>query len=156
MSVIDDTLRTYFKKRLSDMKEEIGTREYNFKEKDIDKFCELISDTNPIYLNKDLGKIIPPSYIMNMTNVVFQQFFIKIGLDFFDKIMGVIHTRSDVNIFKPMPMSTKYRVKFDYEEPKEISGKMGNYFSVMFVITIMDAQNSVYAVDNHEFFFKMR
>lgn len=156
MSKINDDISTKVNKRLAELAEEIGTMDLDLKERDVDKFCSIIGDNIDLYNDELLGRLIPPSYIMNITNIVFQAFFIKFGPDLFKYLSAVIHVGSDVEIFRLMPVNKKYGVKFEYNDPTDISGKRGTYISVVFVLSILDSQNSVYAIDNHEFFLKVR
>ena len=137
---------------LKKAEQEIGIREVDPIEEEIKKFCEIIEDNNSIYFIK---MIFPPGYIMNLTNRVIQEVFIKIGPFFISKIKGVIHVGSEVNILKVMSMKQNYKIKIETSEPVEKMGKKGKYYSIIFKTSILDKNNDVCVIDNHDFFFKL-
>jgi len=130
----------------------IGIEDIEPIEAEIKTFCEIIDDINPIYLKQ---KVFPPGYIMNLTNRVIQKVFIEIGPLFISRIRGLIHVGSEVDFFRPMPLKKKYKIKIETSIPVEKKGKMGNYYSVIFKTLIFDEDENLYAVDHHNFFFKL-
>ncbi|MBD3229399.1 MAG: hypothetical protein GF329_14535 [Candidatus Lokiarchaeota archaeon] len=152
-----------FKRKLDEIIKDIGIRELIINEKEIIKFCELINDNNEIYYNNSEakksgfeGKLVPPGYIMNLTNPYIQKIFIKGGAEFFPGLIkGVIHVGSKIKYFKPMIMDKKFKIKIENSEPVEKSGEKGSYYSVIIKLSILDQEDTVYAIDNHEFFFKL-
>ena len=140
---------------LKKVEEEIGFEEIAPIEKEIQKFCEIIDDNNPAYFTEG---IFPPGYVMNLTNRVIQKVFIKIGPLFMgknSKIKGLIHVGSVVEFLKPMPLNKKYKIKIETSEPKEKTGKKGTYYAVVFKTIIVDENDAIYALDYHDFFFKL-
>jgi len=137
---------------LKRVEREIGIKEIEPIKEEIKKFCEIIDDKNPIYFEKS---IFPPGYIMNLTNRVIQEVFIKIGPHFFSKIKGVIHISSKVKLVKVMSLDQNYKVTIQTSTPIEKTGKKGKYYSIIFKTLIMDKKDDICAIDNHEFFFKL-
>ncbi|MFX1274078.1 MAG: hypothetical protein ACFFBP_20415 [Promethearchaeota archaeon] len=137
---------------LRKVEKEIGISEIEPIEEEIKKFCEIIDDNNPVYFDRS---IFPPGYIMNLTNRVIQEVFIKIGPKFISEIRGVIHVSSEVKFFKVMKMNQNYIITIETSQPIEKEGKMGNYFSIVFKTSILNKENEICAIDNHEFFFKL-
>jgi len=152
-----------FKTRIKEVIREIGTQEIEIDEREITKFCELIGDDNSIYLDDTAairagfkGKIIPLGYLMNISNRSISQFIIIIGPEFYQKLLtGVIHTSSEVEFIRSMPLKKKYKVKIDLTEPVKKSSEKGIYYSVVFKTSFLDENDIIYALDNHEFFFKL-
>jgi len=152
-----------FKTRIKEVVREMGTQEIELDEREINKFCELIEDNNSIYLDDALaiktgykGRLIPPGYFMSITNRAISQFFIIIGPEFYQKFAtGVIHTSSEVEFYSPMLLNKKYKVKIDLTEPVKKTGKKGTYYSVVFKTSVLDENDTIYAIDNHEFFIKL-
>lgn len=152
-----------FKTRIKEVVREMGTQEIDIDEREINKFCELIDDNNSIYLDDAVaiktgykGRLIPPGYFMSITNRAISQFFIIIGPEFYQKFAtGVIHTSSEVEFYCPMLLNKKYKVKIDLTEPVKKTGKKGTYYSVVFKTFILDENDTIYAIDNHEFFIKL-
>ena len=135
---------------LKKVEKEVGSEPIKIERRDILKFNELIDDKTPF------GDLIPPGYIMNMTNQVITQIFIKIGPLFISKIRGLIHVNSEVEFFKPMAIKNKYKITIETTQPIEKTGKMGNYYSVVFNTSVFDEQDKeLYALDKHEFFLKI-
>lgn len=130
--------------------------------KEIGKFCEIINEDSSIYFNEsNVGEIdsssmvMPPGYVMNLTNRVIQKIFIKIGPMFISKIRGLIHVSSEVEFFKPLQMGNKYGISIETSKPIEKVGKKGTYYSVIFKTTIKDENSELCALDDHNFFFKL-
>jgi len=152
-----------FKIRIKEVIQEMGTQEFSIDESEITKFCELINDNNLIYLDEAAaikagykGRLIPPGYFMSITNRAISQFFIIIGPEFYQKFAtGVIHTSSEVKFYSPMLLNKKYKVKIVLTEPVKKTGKKGTYYSVVFKTSILDENDTIYAIDNHEFFIKL-
>jgi acyl dehydratase len=152
-----------FKIRIKEVIKELGIQDLEPNEGEIIKFCKLINDDNPIYQDDSAaikagykGKLIPPGYLMSITNRSISQFFIIIGPEFYQKLAtGVIHVYSEVEFFNPMLLNRKYKVKIDLTEPVEKSGNKGSYYSVIFKVSVLDDDDITYAIDNHEFFFKL-
>jgi len=152
-----------FKTRIKEVIGEMGTQEIDIDEREINKFCELIDDNNSIYLDDAVaiktgykGRLIPPGYFMSITNRAISQFFIIIGPEFYQKFAtGVIHTSSEVEFYSPMLLNKKYKVKIDLTEPVKKTGKKGTYYSIVFKTSILDENDTIYAIDNHEFFIKL-
>ncbi len=147
---------------LKKVEKEVGIETVLLKEKEVSSFCELIGDANPLYFSdesaKDAGfesKIIPPGYVMNLTNRVIQKIFIKIGPLFISKIKGLIHASSDVRFFKIMMLNKKYKIVIETENATEKSGAKGQYYSIVFKSSVLDENNELCAVDFHNFFFKL-
>ncbi len=147
---------------LKKVEKEVGIETVLLKEKEVYSFCELIGDANPLYFNDESakkagfdGKIIPPGYIMNLTNRVIQKIFIKIGPLFISKIRGLIHASSDVQYFKIMALNKKYKVVIETENPNEKTGAKGTYYSIIFKSSVFDENDELCAVDYHNFFFKL-
>ena len=135
---------------LKKVEKEVGLEPVKIDRKEIIKFNELIDDKTSFDI------LIPPGYVMNVTNRVIQQVFIKIGPLFISKIRGLIHVNSEVEFYKPMPIENKYRIKIETTVPIEKTGKMGTYYSVIFNTSIFDEKGEDrYALDKHEFFFKL-
>ena len=76
MSAVKDSLSEELHEKLKIVEKEIGIREIEPFEEEIKEFCDIIDDNNPLYFKKS---IFPPGYIMNLTNRVIQEVFIKIG-----------------------------------------------------------------------------
>jgi len=146
------TLSDELHETLKNVEKKVGIEEVQPDRKEIEKFCDIIGDTNPIYVEKG---IFPPGYIMNLTNRVIQKIFIEIGPLFISKIRGLIHVGSKVEFLKPMPLDISYTIKIETSKPKEKTGKKGTYYSSIFKTTIFDKDNDVHAIDHHEFFFKL-
>ena len=151
-----------FHKTLLNIIDDFGLKEININENEIAEFCNLINDNNLIYLDDDSaneagleGKILPPGYFMNLTTKFIYEIFIKGGPDLFASkiIKGLIHTKSDVEFFKPILMNKKYKIKIELSEPIKKEGAKGTYYSIIFQISLLDNEFNVYAVDNHDFFF---
>ena len=152
MSEFSVSLAKELQVKLKEVEKEIGTKEIAPIKEEIRKFCEIIDDNNPIYFEKS---IFPPGYIMNLTNRVIQDVFIKIGPAFISKIRGVIHISSEVKLMEVMSLDQKYKISIETSTPIEKTGKKGNYYSVIFKTSIMNENDNVCAIDNHEFFFKL-
>ncbi|MHA1232726.1 MAG: hypothetical protein ACTSPQ_19005, partial [Candidatus Helarchaeota archaeon] len=103
------------------------------------------------------GPVIPPSYIMNITNPVMQILFIRIGQDFFQGLVkGVIHVSSIVNYYGPMLLNKRYKIKVEATNPVLRMGTKGKYYSVIIKLSILsEDMKYTYATDDHEFFFKI-
>jgi hypothetical protein len=164
MSDEDSLKLEKFNERINEILEELGISEVYIDEKEIKKFCDLIQDDNLLYHSKlaaqERGygdKLVPPGYMMNLTNPVTQEIFIKGGPDFFPGLIkGVIHVGSVVSYYKPMLVNNKYYIKIEITNPVILKrGSKGDYYSIIFGLSILDEDESVYAVDNHEFFFKL-
>ena len=54
-----------------------------------------------------------------------------------------------------MLLNKKYKVKIDLTEPVKKTGKKGTYYSVVFKTSVLDENDTIYAIDNHEFFIKL-
>ncbi|MHA1147250.1 MAG: hypothetical protein ACTSR8_03300 [Promethearchaeota archaeon] len=135
---------------LKKVEKEVGLDPIRINRKEILKFNELIDD------KMSFDAVIPPGYVMNVTNRVIQQIFIKIGPLFISKIRGLIHVNSEVEFYKPMLVESHYRIKIETTKPIEKTGKMGTYYSVIFNTFIFDENyEALYALDKHEFFFKL-
>ncbi len=152
-----------FKTRIKEVVKEMGTQEIELDEREINKFCELIDDNNSIYLDDAVaiktgykGRLIPPGYFLSITNRAISQFFIIIGPEFYQKFAtGVIHTSSEVEFYSPMLLNKKYKVKIDLTEPVKKTGKKGTYYSIVFKTSVLEENNIIYGIDNHEFFIKL-
>ena len=153
-----------FNERINEILIEIGTSEVYIGEKVIKKFCDLIGDDNLLYHselaaqeNGYKGKLIPPGYMMNLTYPIIQEIFIIGGPDFFPGLIkGIIHVGSVVSFYKPIPLNNKYYIKIEITNPVILKrGKRGDYYSIIFGVSVLDEHKSVCAVDNHEFFFKL-
>jgi len=129
---------------------EAGAEIVDINAEEIVKFNNIIGDDQPIY------DIIPPGYIMNITNRVIQKLFSKIISLIVSEIKGFIHVSSDVEFNKPIPLKNRYRIKIETQTPAEKKGTTGNYYSFIFNISIIDeTHRELYAFDKHEFFFKL-
>jgi len=152
MSKYSVSLANALYKELKKAEKEVGIKEIEPIKEEIKKFCDIIDDSNPIYFEKS---IFPPGYIMNLTNRVIQDVFIKIGPAFISKIKGVIHISSEVKLLKVMSLDQIYKISIETSRPIEKTGKKGNYYSVIFKTSILDDNDNICAIDNHEFFFKL-
>ena len=129
---------------------EAGAEIVEINAEEIVKFNNIIGDDQPIY------DIIPPGYIMNITNRVIQRLFFKIIPLIVSEIKGFIHASSDVEFNKPIPLKNRYRIKIETQAPAEKKGITGNYYSFIFNTSILDETGEeIHAIDNHEFFFKL-
>ncbi|TFF96224.1 MAG: hypothetical protein EU544_01095 [Promethearchaeota archaeon] len=127
-----------------------GTEIVRLKDKEVRKFCELIHDTGYD------GKFIPPGYIMNLTNRVIQKIFLEIGPLFISKIRGLIHVNSKVEFHEVMPLDKEYKISIETSKPLKKEGKKGTYYSIIFTTKVWDTNGSkLFAVDHHDFFFKL-
>lgn len=138
---------------LKQAEKDIGIIEIEPLEDEIKKLCEIIEDNNKIYFEKSL---FPPGYIMNLTNRVIQDVFFKIGPLFISKIKGLIHVGSEVKYLKLMSLKHSYKIKLEFSRPIEKRGKEGIYYSIIFKTSILDGNNDVCAIDDHDFFFKLK
>ena len=138
---------------LKQVEKEIGIIKIEPLEDEIKRFCEIIEDDNPIYFKESL---FPPGYIMNLTNRVIQDVFFKIGPLFISRIKGLIHVGSKVKYLKPMSLKHSYKIKLEFSSPIEKRGKEGIYYSIIFKTSIFDGNNDVCAIDDHDFFFKLK
>ncbi|MHA1285693.1 MAG: FAS1-like dehydratase domain-containing protein [Promethearchaeota archaeon] len=150
-------------KILTKINKEFRQKKVNINEGEIQTFCEIIDDRNPLYFNNSVasqlgleGKIIPPGYLMSLTNKFIQDIFIKFGPLLFNKIKGVVHVCSEVEYLKPLLIGEKYLIKIEFDKPVKKVGRKGTSFNVNFKTSIIDFNGVVHAVDNHYFFFKIR
>ena len=150
-------------KILTQINKEFRQKKVNINEGEIQTFCEIIDDRNPLYFNNSVasqlgleGKIIPPGYLMSLTNKFIQDIFIKFGPLLFDKIKGVVHVFSEVEYLRPLLIGKKYLIKIKFDRPVKKVGRKGTSFNVNFKTSIIDFNGIVHAVDNHYFFFKIR
>ena len=132
------------------------------KDNEIEQFCELIADSNPLYSDTNIarklgfnGKLIPPGYILSLTTQQIYKMFIKIGPMFISKIKGIIHVKSEVIYNKPMLRTIPYRVSIKTSVPKKKTGSKGHYYEVVFRTAVLDEFNETCVIDNHVFFFKL-
>ena len=143
--------------------EEIGMYEFIPDDKEIIKFCDLIGDDNLIYLDNIAaekagfeGKVIPPSYMTTLTNPLVQLILTRDGPHLFSKLVkAFIHVGSEIEFFKPMTMNKKYKIKTELSEPIKKSGKKGVFYNIIFKFSVLDENNIICAVDNHDCFFKL-
>ena len=120
---------------LQKIENEIGEKEVKSSESEIQAFCEIIDDRNPLYFNDSIaselgleGKIIPLGYLMSLTN----------------------------KYLRPLLIGKKYLIKIKFDRPVKKVGRKGTSFNVNFKTSIIDINGIVHAVDNHYFFFKIR
>jgi len=158
-------------KKLATMKEimkeiirKMGILELEPNEKEISKFCNLIDDINELYFDKEVAikagfedKVIPPGYVMNFTVPATHNFIISGGSEFVPGIIkGVIHVGSIVEYYNPMTVNKGYIIKTEVSDPVKKTGSKGSYYSVIIKLSILnEKKDMVYAIDNHEFFFKL-
>ncbi len=132
-------------------------------EKEIKKFLTYIDDNNLLYNDKDYAiqagfsdKLVPLEYIMNLTCPVTQEIFIKGGPELLPGIIkGVIHVGSILEFIKPIVVNHSYKIKIKVDNPVKKTGSKGNYYSVVFKLYILNENEKICAIDNHEFFFKL-
>jgi len=130
--------------------EEIGITEIKPDEVEIGKFCELIEDTN------FEGKIVHPGYIMSFTNPIVQQILTKGGPELFSGLVkAFIHVGSEVEYIKPILINKNYKLKVGLSEPVEKSGKKGSFCCISFIFSVLDENNDICVIDNHNCFYKL-
>ena len=132
------------------------------RDNEIEQFCELIADSNPLYLDANIarklgfdGKLIPPGYIMSLTTQQIYKMFIEIGPMFISKIKGIIHVKSEVIYNKPILRTIPYRISIETSIPKKKTGSKGNYYEVVFRTAVLDDFDETCVIDNHVFFLKL-
>lgn len=135
---------------LKQVEKDVGAETVLLKDKEVRTFCQLINDDNYD------GKHVPPGYVMNLTNRVIQKIFIQIGPLFISKIKGLIHVSSKVEFFNLLLLEKTYLVVINTSQPVKKVGKNGTYYSIIFTTRVMDdAKEKTFAIDEHEFFFKL-
>lgn len=152
MNAVTQALANEIHLELKKAEEEIGTIEINPIGEEIRKFCQIIDDENPIYLQEG---IFPPGYIMNLNNRVIQEVFIRILPLFASRIRGIIHAGSEVEFIREMSLKNMYRIRIETSVPVKKNGKMGEYYTIMFKTIMSDEMDEVCAIDHHNFFFRL-
>ena len=162
MNESESTLEQSLHLALQEAESEFDFAPLDVKEKEIETFCSIINDFNPVYHDSEAaklsgfkGKIIPPGYIMSLATQIIYKIFIKIGPLFASKIRGVIHVSSEVEYFKPMPIENTYKISIKTSVPKKKEGSKGNYYKIFFKTFVYDDIKEITAIDNHLFFLKI-
>lgn len=151
------------KTALSKAGEKVGTEIITPNPKKIMKFCDLVGDANPLYYIDNLEEysegdkpIVPPGYLMNLTNQVIQKMFLEIGPLFISTIKGLIHVNSEVEFFHPLYIGQQYQIAITTHDPIEKNGEKGKYYSIIFETSVSDPESrKLCVIDFHNFFFKL-
>lgn len=151
------------KNALHEAEGKVGTEIVTPKPKKIMKFCQLVGDTNPLYysdnlesFSQDQKHIIPPGYLMNLTNQVIQKIFLEIGPLFISNIKGLIHVKSEVEFLHPIYIGHPYKIVIKTHNPIEKKGERGKYYSIIFETRVIEPETmDICAIDYHDFFFKL-
>jgi len=149
VDMIDKIPLPFLLNEIDEIIQGMGAMEIKVKEKDVKKFYEI---TNGIQFQD----IISPEYLMTLLAPLATKIFIKIMSEKnLPKIIGVIHSESEVNFFQPLAYKT-YIIKGHAEALQQKTGKMGLYLVLTFHMRIFDQNEEEVADDLHQFFLRIK
>ncbi len=130
--------------------------------KKVKRFCDIIEETNPIYLNLEIAKKngygnipIPESYILSLVSPITHNFFTGIGKYMGSVFKGVIHSSSKIEFLQPLFCDLSYLMEMNLQELAHKKGKLGNYYVAEYLISIKNEKKETCFTDIHYFFIKV-
>lgn len=134
--------------------QEISPMKVNIKQKDLIKFNE-ITGNNELQIVESGENIVTPTYFLTLLAPLGTKLMIKIlEHQNLPKISGFIHSKSEVNLFKPIQFGA-YEVWSRVETLQKKQGKMGNYLVLTFRMSLMNEKEEEVGNDIHQFFLRI-
>ncbi|MHA1765020.1 MAG: FAS1-like dehydratase domain-containing protein [Promethearchaeota archaeon] len=151
------------KKILEEANKKVKPKRFKLSIKKLRKFCEIIEEKNPIYLDIEKAKEngfnqipIPNSYLLSAVSPITHVFFTSgIGEHVGSLFKAIIHTSSKFEILDQMFCETPYIAEMEFLDLKEKKGKMGAFFETIYLISMKDSLGKIYFKDYHHFFLKL-
>ena len=161
--MIDQELFEKIKSILEEADKRIKPKTVNLTLKRLSKFCKIIEEKNPIYIdlnearNKGYEGIpIPESFLLTFISPITHDFFTTgIGRHMGKEIKGIIHTSSKIEYKKQLYCETPYKLEMALLNVTQKKGKMGEFIDGMYLISLKNQENEVCFTDYHEFFMKV-
>jgi len=159
VDLISDTSKvTQIRDFIKDMLETIKPIKVVAKSEKIKKYCSMINETNPIYLEQSYAKskgypkpLVPLGYLPTLITPIIQKLFLS---ELPKLVKGIIHTTSEIKHFRPIFVDTDYITNMKFENISEKTGSKGTYIQTDFIITLKDKNGEQIAIDKHMFFMK--
>ncbi len=140
--------------RMDDLLQEMNPIEIEIQEKKVEEFYEITQNTEAHYYREQ--KTVSPEYFITLLAPFATKVFLKVAtMENLPKVMGVIHTESEVNYLKPLSFGT-YHLACRMETLQKKKGRMGHYLSMTFRISLFNHRDEEVANDIHQFFFRLK
>ena len=130
--------------------------------KKVKKFCEIVEETNPIYLDLEQAKKngheripIPESYLLSLVSPITHNFFTGIGKYMGSVFKGVIHSSSKIEHLIPLYCDLPYLMEMELRNLSYKTGKLGKYYVAEYFISIKNEKKEFCYTDIHYFFIKV-
>ena len=130
--------------------------------KKVRKFCEIVEETNSIYLNLDkakknghIGIPIPESYLLSLVSPITHNFFTGIGKYMGSTFKGIIHSSSKIEFLQPLYCDLPYIMEMELRDLSHKRGKLGEYYVAEYLISIKNEKKEQCYTDYHYFFIKV-
>ena len=134
--------------------QEISPMKVKIKQKDLIKFHE-ITGVPEAQINQSSESIVTPTYFLTLLAPLGTKLMLKIlEHQNLPKIRGFIHSKSEVNFFKPIQYGA-YEVWSRVETLQKKQGKMGNYIVLTFRMSLMNEKEEEVGNDIHQFFLRL-
>ena len=142
-----------FGEKLGGVVDEMGVVELPLDLARLEEYCELTG--HDFAACKERGEA-PTGYLMTFMDPVISRMFYQLYVKHPKLIKGVIHTTSTLESLAPVRLDAgPFQETMEIASIEEKHGSKGDYFSVDFKVTLMDAQEEEVAIDVHKFFLKV-
>jgi|YNPNPStandDraft_1061719.scaffolds.fasta_scaffold16231_2 hypothetical protein len=132
----------------------LGVRDVRIDPNLVSSYCSLTGHDYEYYRGRNR---IPTGYLMTLTAPVVSELFVSLYSAFSRHIQGIIHTRSRVEIVRPLTFEPSlYHETIRVSALQEKKGKMGRYLVADLEITVRGTDGLPSAVDLHQFFLRVR
>lgn len=132
----------------------LGVRDVKVDPSLVSSYCALTGHDYDYYRGRNR---IPTGYLMTLTAPVISEVFVSLYATFSHRIQGIIHTRSKVEILRPLTFEPSlYHETIRVCAFEEKKGTRGKYLVVDLEIMVRGTDGLPSAADLHQFFLKIR
>jgi len=145
---------------LSDLKEKIlevvdnvGVRELQLDDAFLEEFCELTGHDHSYWVRRNE---IPAGFFMTLASPIITQVFLSFFLKHPNLVKGVIHTGSEIEMYRPIRLDrSPYGETLEMRHIEEKTGEKGKYLAVDLELVLKDSSGEKVAADLHRFFLRI-
>ncbi|MFX1298019.1 MAG: hypothetical protein ACFFD2_24610 [Promethearchaeota archaeon] len=148
------TPRTILLRKMDELLQADNPVEIELKEEKVVKFYEITY--NEEWKQFQERNIISPEYLMTLFVPIGTKVIVNVmgGMKDLPKIVGVIHTNSEVNYLKPIYYG-RYNIISKAESLQKKKGEMGEYLVFTFKMSLFSQGEEEVANDIHQFFLRL-